>query len=674
VSPVTGAVFSKKILLIALVSLGASIARTVVGGQDLNFDLQVYHYYLGYSAFVDRFALDYLAAGFQGYQSPVPYVLLYGLDRAGTPPILNASIHAALHALNLVLLFLLAQSLVGAKTTGRDRVMVVAFWLLGAIAPIYWHLVGTSYADLVASVPVLAGLWLTARAVPESGGLTPGAMRWIAAGAALAGLATALRVHNAIYVAGLLCALALGRFASRQDRLRALGVFCVAAFAGWLLCFAPWALRVYREFGNPLFPFYNAVFRSPDFPAANLPLTNFVPDSLRGLVTLPFRIATYDFWVYVEARVPDVRPGLLVLCLSACSLLWLFRRSAQLRDDGGTAQERRLILVFFAASALLWLATSSNGRYGVALFLLGGPVCGVLLSRLLHFRYVLAAIAAVLAWQVLLQGMLFLESRVVSTPWASRYFDWNLPDRYRREPATFLSFGLQTGSTLAPLAHPGSSHVNLVGQYTSLIDGPGSERIRRIIALPNRRLYGVFDSDYTQSGEPGAESIKTYLGDHLRLWGLDFAGEPCEAVSLRAGTERSAWIRRVSAFTIHAIPPSFIVCELRTITPAEHERTLAEFRSFETKLERFGAACPRQFEKPLSYTRLYRRWVVSKPASYEWRLDVEDEGAIYLKQSKPPYAVLPLGRVTRETILATEPDCKKWFSRLAEISAQKPRE
>jgi len=307
VSPVTGAVFSKQILLIALVSLGASIARTVVGGQDLNFDLQVYHYYLGYSAFVDRFALDYLAAGFQGYQSPVPYLLLYGLDRAGTPPILNASIHAALHALNLVLLFLLAQSLVGAKTTGRDRVMVVAFWLLGAIAPIYWHLVGTSYADLVASVPVLAGLWLTARAVPESGGLTPGAMRWIAAGAALAGLATALRVHNAIYVAGLLCALALGRFASRQDRLRALGVFCVAVFAGWLLCFAPWALRVYREFGNPLFPFYNAVFRSPDFPAANLPLTNFVPDSLRGLVTLPFRIATYDFWVYVEARVPDVR-------------------------------------------------------------------------------------------------------------------------------------------------------------------------------------------------------------------------------------------------------------------------------------------------------------------------------------------------------------------------------
>jgi hypothetical protein len=375
----------------------------------------------------------------------------------------------------------------------------------------------------------------------------------------------------------------------------------------------------------------------------------------------------------VEARVPDVRPGLLVVCLAACGLLWLLR-PGRLRHDGATAPERRLILAFFAASALLWLATSSNGRYGVALFLLGGPVCGVVLFRLLPFRYAMAATAAVLAWQLLLQGMLFRESRVVSTPWASRYFDWNLPDRYRREPATFVALALQTGSTLAPLAHPASSHVNLIGQYTALIDDPGSDRIRRLLALPQRRLHGVFDFDYTQSGEPGADSIKTYFSGHLRLWGLDFTEEACEAVSLRAGTVTSAWIKRVSGLTIHAIPPSFLICELRSITRAEHEHALAEFRSFATKLERFGAGCPQHFAKPLSYTRVYQRWIVSKPASYEWRLDVADEGAIYLKQSKPPNAVLQLGRATGEAMLPIEPDCRKWFSRLAELSAQKRRE
>lgn len=665
---------SSRLFLVALVSVGASVARTVVGGQDLNFDLFTYHYYLGYSAFVDRFALDFLPASFQGYQSPAPYALLYWLDSVGTPPVVNASIHAALHALNLVLLFLLAGSLVGANATRRDRAAAVALWLLGAIAPVYWHLVGTSYADLPTSVLVLGGLWLVSRAMRGSGDLPPGALWGIAAGAALAGAATAFRVHNAIYVLGLLCALALARFASPRDRLRAAGAFCSAGFAAWLLCFAPWALRVYREFGNPLFPFYNAVFRSPDFPAANLPLTSFVPGNLHDLIAFPFRIATYSYWLYAEARLPDVRPALLVVCLAGLGLPWFFRRVPKSGGEDGRTAPQRLILVFFAASAVLWLATSSNGRYGVALFLLGGPVCGVLLLRLLPFRYALAAVAAVLAWQILLQQMFFSQSRLVSTPWASRYFDWNLSDRYTREPATFLSFGLGTASTLAPRVHPESSHVNLVGQYTSIIDGAGSERIRRIIAAPQRRLYGVFDFDYTLIDAPGANSIKTYFGDHLRLWGLDFTDGACEVVSLRPDAARWASLNRIAASALRADPPKLVVCELRPGAPAEHARAVGELRSFASKLARFGAGCPQQFAPPLSYTRVYHRWIVSRLASFEWRLDAEDEGPIYLKQSKPPDASLLLGRVTREAIVPAEPDCGKWFSRLAELSAQKRRE
>lgn len=682
-SPVSGvprAVFSSRILLIAIVSVGASVARTVLGGQDLNFDLVTYHYYLGYSAFVDRFHLDFLPASFQGYQSPLPYALLYLLDSLGTPPIVNASIHASIHALNLILLFLLAESLVGANGTGRNRVTVVAFWLLGAIAPIYWYLVGASFADLLTSVPVLAGLWLVARAMPGDERLSLSGFCWIAAGAALAGVATGLRIHNAIYVAGLLCALALARFQFPKDRLRALGVFSLAAFAGWLLWFAPWAQRVYREFGNPLFPFYNGVFRSPDFPAANLPLTSFVPDNLSDLITLPFRMATYAYWVYAEARLPDVRPGLFAVCLAACGLLWLYRRARRLgvtvavdtgpvRDDDRTAQERRVILVFFAASAVLWVATSSNARYSVALFLLGGPVCGVMLSRLLPLRYVLLVIAAALLWQALLQEVFLRQHRPTSTFWTSRYFDWDLPDRFKREPATFLSFGYQTASTLAPRVHPASAHVNLVGQYTPTIDGPGSDRIRRIIGLPHRRIYGVFDIRYTQQNVPGAKSIKTYFRGHLRLWGLDFTDEACELITLKPTSEKWVGLDRIAGVR-SSHRPTFIVCELRPSAPLDQERALGEFRSFAKKLERFGAACPEYFGKPLIYTRVYERWLVSSLASFETTLDLDEEGAFYLQQMRPPYVALELGRVTRDAIVPAEPDCRKWFSRLAELSKQ----
>ena len=55
--------------------------------------------------------------------------------------------------------------------------------------------------------------------------------------------------------------------------------------------------------------------------------------------------------------------------------------------------------------------------------------------------------------------------------------------------------------------------------------------------------------------------------------------------------------------------------------------------------------------------------MVSRFAWFDWRLDVQDDGAIYLHQFKPSYPVLQVGRVTPEGIVATEPDCRKWGSR-----------
>jgi hypothetical protein len=678
------AVFFGRIALIAALSVGASVARTVLGGQDLNFDLVTYHYYLGYSAFAQRLSLDFLPASFQGYQPPWPYVLLYLLDSAGVPPIVNAALHASIHALNLVLLFLLTESLVGAIRTIRDRVMVVALWLLGAVAPIYWYLVGTSFADLMTSVPVLAGLYLVARALPDNGQVMPARFRWIAIGAALAGAATGVRIHNAIYVAGLMCAVAFARYPHPIDRLRAVGVLSLAALSGWLLCFIPWAQGVYREFGNPLFPFFNGVFRSPDFPASNLPLSALVPDNLWDLVTLPFRMGTYAIWVYAETTLPDVRPGLLVVGLAACGFLWLISRirapaitaapdARPVSSAERTAQGRRAIGIFFAASAILWLATSNNARYGVALFLLGGPVCGAVLARLLPLRHVILVVAAVLVWQASLQALFFRQYRLQSMPWTDRYFDWNLPSRAETEPAIFLSFGFKTASTLAPRVHPDSRHVNLMGQHTPTMGGPGSDRIRRIIGLPHRRIYGAFDFYITQQDVPGATSIKTYLGGHLHLWGLDFSDENCELISLRPSSVKWTWINRITGIEAHRAPPMLILCELRPSSLPDQQRALEEFRGFAMKLERFGAACPEYFAKPLTYTRVYRRWIVSSLASFEVTLDLEDEGPFYLQQMRPPYVVLRLGSVTHDKIVAVEPDCRKWFSILSQTSAQVSR-
>jgi hypothetical protein len=334
--------------------------------------------------------------------------------------------------------------------------------------------------------------------------------------------------------------------------------------------------------------------------------------------------------------------------------------------DRTPVQARHVILIFFAASAVLWLATSSNGRFGVALFLLGGPVSGVLLSRVLPTRFILLVIAGVVLWQGLLQEGFFRQYRFNSMPWTTRYFDWNLPDRLTGKPATFVSFWFQPASTLAPRLHPESSHINLVG-YPA-VDAPGSGRITRIISFQIRQVYGLFDVSRQNAIDPPA--IKMYYANQTKLWGLDFTEQPCELIMLNSIAENWAWLNRIAVLQFRYRPTAFLVCELRSSSPVDHEHALAAFKDFKTKLACFGATCPLYFDKPLGYVHTDKHWGVTSFASSEISFNFDDEGRFYLRQLRPPHITFDLGRVTREAIVPDEPDCLKLFSRLSELSAR----
>jgi hypothetical protein len=646
---------SRRLLaLAALAGAAASVARTLAGGQDLNFDLVTYHWYLGWSAFHDRLALDFLPAGAASYLSPLPYALLYLLDAAGLPPIVNAALHACIHSLALALVFLLARVLLRGTALEGNRAALIALWLLGAVAPVYWQVVGTSFADALASALVLAALWLAAEALPAHE--RPGSLRLLALGAALAGVAVGMRVHNAIFALALGVALLAAAWPQRAAKARALGVFVGAAAAAWLLCFAPWAWRLWGEFGSPLFPLFNAALGSPDYPAANLPLIGFAPASVGEALALPFRMAAYQEWSHGEKSFPDVRPALLVLSALACAAAWAYRRVSG--KPGAPAalpapQARRLVMLFFLLAAPLWLATSANNRYGLALFLLAGPVCGALLQRILPLRYLLLAAGAAILWQAAQQQLFFKQYRWQSGPWGERYFDWDLPPSLAGEPAAFLSFGYQTASSLAPRLHPASRHANLVGLVPIGIDHPGRQRIQRMIdAPPGGRVYGVFDYYYTQQGDPAAASIKTYFAQHLHLWGLDFAAEACALIQLRP-----------AAGAFRGSPPRFLACRLRAAAARDTEAALRGQKQFERTLATLAGACPGVLRAPVSVVRLHGERQVTSFASAEYRLEFADDGPIYLQLLRPPYVRRALGEVTESAIALRDSDCATWFSR-----------
>ncbi len=50
---------------------------TFTRGQDINWDLQNYYYYAGYSALYSRYAIDIAVSGFQSFFNPLINIFAY---------------------------------------------------------------------------------------------------------------------------------------------------------------------------------------------------------------------------------------------------------------------------------------------------------------------------------------------------------------------------------------------------------------------------------------------------------------------------------------------------------------------------------------------------------------------------------------------------------------------
>jgi hypothetical protein len=149
----------------------------------------------------------------------------------------------------------------------------------------FLSLVGTSFSECLP--PVLMALVFV---VSEEDEWPRGqSAKLFAAGCSL-GLACG-KLTNTVYALGLTATLIvlwpLVRF-----RMASLLAYAAGGLIGFAVTGGYWAARLWFEFGNPVFPYYNAVFRSPFYEAVNFVDPQFTPQSyLRAAVVYPLRAA-----------------------------------------------------------------------------------------------------------------------------------------------------------------------------------------------------------------------------------------------------------------------------------------------------------------------------------------------------------------------------------------------
>ena len=409
-----------------------------------------------------------------------------GLLLVGQP--LPALIHLTAGLLTTGLIFTLGRRIAG------TRVGLVGALLFYSVPVVTWQS-GTAYDDLDVILYAFGFaycivVWWQER---DNG--------WLLVGGTLAGFAFGTKL-NAVLLLLPACLLLAGGLVFRYRLSRR----CLLAFLLFgtpaVLFGSVWLIRDWVWTGNPVFPLFNTIFKSPNWASATGTYSPFKalgrPDWLLRFISLPWNLAV-DAGAYSEA-IPAAGAGIL----SLAALPWLYFWSVENRRYSA-------ILFFLAISALgMWYAYGTYLRYLLPAFpilaLLGALNINQLWTSLSGLRWKKSIAPLALSIALAYLG----ATRLAYTSWSSPIQEL-FPYR--------LALGLETPSQFL-------SRALWVYDALQYLDENASEP--KVLSVGNEfrlyttaRIYNIFGSRQAQSfaavAAPGAN-----LAEELMRQGFDY--------------------------------------------------------------------------------------------------------------------------------------------------------
>lgn len=563
-------------------------AWTVYAGKDVNWDLLNYHYYGPFQLLAGRLQQDFFAASAQSYLNPVGYLPFYLMVSAGWHSVAASIALAVLHSTSIALLYLLAWKMFAHLPARSRMVFSVLAAALGAATSVYWATVGSSFLDPLLVPLVLGGLLLLLDEKPH-------AVRRAVMAGVLFGAAAALKYSNAVFALAALPIAAATPGLRGAARWRAcLGYIGGGALALGLLA-GPWFALLAREFGNPVFPLMNGWFRSPDAPPINMVGERFGVAGLGELLTFAFRMIPLDRSLYAENFAPELRFAALLAATVVLAAMTLVRRAP---GGAGLSGADRRVLVFFGAGLALWLATSANARYGLAVLLIAGVCLARIAERLMPSAAARIALALLLALQLGMTGVAAPSRWFIAEPWSRSWLPYEVPEQALREPALYLTVEVLPMAVVAPLMHPASSFVNFRGQHSI---APNSPRLALLLARHQGRVRTLGRSLEAVEGKPPPGALKRYDDTLVRI-GYRVDTDDCFRMAWRpdSGDPLSRAANRLANPRPSDEPLSVVSCALRPAVRDPLEAKL-ELR-FSVVFDRIEKTCPRLFRGQTAVT------------------------------------------------------------------------
>jgi len=523
---------------VSAVYLGACVvgygAAALILGQDANWDLRNYHLYVPFSLIQKRILFDLAPAQRQSYHPPTLDLPYYGLVSAlNDYPRLVAVLWSLPNAVAAWLTFLLARRLLRPVHRGEWLELGLAM-LIGVTGAAVGPTIGSTMSEAIPAALLIGSLLVVLEGL-RSDAERPGGRAmagWLLAAGGLAGCAVGFKLTSTSLVAGLGLSILLFASSTRSRLIGAAsfgagGVIGIAASAGY------WFVTVWNTFRNPLFPYFNQLFRSPWYPAIDLSDRRFAPKSLLETLFRPFYWAVQGEGRIAEVGFRDPRFALVMAAALAALVVFVLRRR---RASGQTSisRDQRVFLLAFAVSYVLWLKQFSILRYLAPTELVIGLALVVLVRQLLpESRKRLPALAGATA------ACLALTSYPSwgRAPFGPRAIDTTFPSIPPQSLVMLLD-----GNPMAHVALAAPRDARFVSPSSNLSnpETPGllQEEMNRVIASHPGPLFGL---DMQSGNHSAADAVLR----HYRLLRDEPACRPVVSNISIEGTVRVCPLRRM---------------------------------------------------------------------------------------------------------------------------------
>ncbi len=465
-------------------------------GQDANWDLRNYHYYDAYAFLTGRLGFDIAPAQTPTYYNPLLHVPFYYLVNT-LPPRGVGFVLGAVQGLNLPLLFAIARRLIRVAKPQYGIVIAACAAILGMLGAANISEIGTTFGDNVFSLLLLTALWLVVAHLRSLGG------DWLkAAGTALSvgllcGLAVGIKQPAAVYALGLGCGLLGLALPWRRRGLLFLafgtgGVVGLAATGGY------WLYEMWSHFGNPLFPYFNSIFRSPMAGTSDYRDLRFLPVGWFEWLCFPL-VFTLDPGRTTEGWFRDLRIPLLYCLLLAVLFIRLAElagvrrnsRKSALVQDAAYDGLLRYLLIAGVVSYFAWLKMFAIFRYLLVLELLTPLAIWLVVARLLN-NLRRAVLFSALSAMIILATLVPLHWGRVS--WGDDYFGVTVPAIPDPDHSMVLAAGHEPNAYVIAFFPPQIRFLRIQSYFTGPSPQPNGTDLlmQRLVAEHRGPLYILY--------------------------------------------------------------------------------------------------------------------------------------------------------------------------------------